>query len=173
MIFLRHPTTNAGPDVCYGQTDVGLGASAEAEIRTALANVKPVRAIHASDLTRCRIVAERFAARDGVQPVYDERLREYDFGDWEGRRWDQIPRAESDPWIEDMWSAIPPGGESFDALHKRVAAALSDIAEGSLIVAHSGVIRAAKMIITGASFETVFAENIPFCLPLCFQSHAA
>ena len=60
MIFLRHPTTDAGQDICYGQTDVGLGPGAEGEIAAALGAITPVRAIRSSDLTRCRILAERF-----------------------------------------------------------------------------------------------------------------
>jgi alpha-ribazole phosphatase len=62
----------------------------------------------------------------------------------------------------------PPGGETFAALHARVADALAGIAEGTLVVCHAGVIRAARMILTGASFETAFAEKVPFCEPLTF-----
>ena len=173
MIFLRHPTTDAGADLCYGQKDVGLGPGAEAEMAAALAAVAPIRAIHASDLSRCRALAERFARRDGVAPVYDERLREYHFGAWEGRRWDDIPLAESELWTADLWASAPPGGETFAALHARVTGALAEIPAGALVVAHAGVIRAARMILTGASFETVFAEKVPYCVPLSFGAGGA
>ncbi len=173
MIFLRHPTTDAGPDVCYGQLDVGLGSTARAEMDAALTAIGPVERIHASDLSRCRILAERFAARDGVRPVFDTRLREYGFGAWEGRRWSAIPRSESDPWTRDLWAVATPGGETFRALHTRVTAAIGDIPAGSLVVAHAGVIRAARMILTGASFETVFAEKVPHCQPITFDRRAA
>lgn len=168
MIFLRHPETDAGPDICYGQSDIGLGPAAEEQISAALAAVPPVTAIHSSDLLRCRILAVRFAARDGVAPVLDPRLREYHFGAWEGRRWSDIPRHESDPWTGDLWGMAPPGGETFAALHARVAEALAGIADGALVVCHAGVIRAARMILTGASFDTVFAEKVPFCEPMSF-----
>lgn len=173
MIFLRHPVTSAGPDVCYGQLDIGLGSGAEQDIAMALSAVKNVSAIHSSDLTRCKVVAERFAARDHVTPIYDERLREYHFGDWEGRKWSEIPRTESDPWTEDLWGIAPPGGETFAALHDRVDQVLKEIPQGTLVIAHAGVIRAARMILTGASFQTVFAEKIPFCQPITFTSRAA
>ena len=173
MIFLRHPVTDAGPDICYGQTDVGLGQGAEAEIAAALDAVPPVRAIRSSDLTRCRVLADRFARRDGVAPVLDPRLREYDFGAWEGRRWSDIPRAESEPWTADLWGAAPPDGETFAALHARVAEAVADIAEGTLVICHAGVIRAARMILAGDTFETVFAEKVPHCRPLTFGARAA
>ena len=173
MIFLRHPITAAGPDVCYGQLDIELGEDAEQQIAGALSAIGPVHAIHSSDLTRCRTVAERFAARDQVNPTYDARLREYHFGEWEGQSWSEIPRVESDPWTEDLWGIAPPGGETFAALHARVGQVLNDIPEGALVVAHAGVIRAARMILTGVSFETVFAEKVPFCQPITFTSRAA
>lgn len=173
MIFLRHASTIAGADICYGQTDIGLGSRAEAEMEAAIRAVGRVCAIRASDLSRCRVLAQRFADRDGVDAVYDQRLREYHFGDWEGRRWADIPRAESEPWTADLWGAAPPGGETFAALHARVAEALAEIPRGTLVVAHAGVIRAARMILTGASFQTVFAEKVPHCQPLTFGARSA
>ena len=103
----------------------------------------------------------------------DPRLQEYDFGEWEGRNWPDIPRAESDPWIADMLNAAPPGGESFAALIARVRAAIADAEMGTLFVCHAGPIRAARMILTGASFDEVFAWKVPFCEPVAFQRNAA
>ncbi len=173
MIFLRHPTTDAGTDLCYGQLDVGLAPIAGAEIEAALAAIPAVAAIHASDLTRCRILADRFAERDGVTTRYDPRLREFDFGQWEGQHWSKIPRDQSDPWAADYWNNRVPGGENFADLHARVKAALLDIPPGALVVCHAGVIRAARMILTGAAAETVFAEKVPHCQPIRFDGIAA
>ena len=104
---------------------------------------------------------------------YDPRLREYHFGEWEGRAWADIPRVQSEPWLADLWGAAPPGGETFATVHARVAEALDDISDGTLVVAHAGVIRAARMILTGADFQTVFAEKVPHCQPLTFGARAA
>lgn len=173
MIFLRHATTDAGRGLCYGQTDVGLGPGAETEMAAAVAAVGPVRRIYASDLWRCRVLAEQIARRCNVKPVYDRRLREYHFGAWEGRPWTDIPRSESEPWTVNLWGASPPGGETFAALHDRVKDALSQIPDGALIVSHAGVIRAARMILTGASFEAVFSVKVPFCVPLTIPARVA
>jgi len=172
MIFLRHPVTEACADLCYGQLDIGLGEAAGEQIDRALEATPAVRAIRSSDLARCRVLAERFAARDGLEPVYDVRLREYHFGAWEGRLWSDIPRAESDPWSGDLWAMAPPGGENFATLHARVEVALRDCTPGTLVICHAGVIRAARMILTGANFETVFAEKVPFCEPVSFAGEA-
>jgi len=173
MIFVRHPETEAPAGLCYGSLDLGPGPMAEAQMARALDATPPIHAIRSSDLTRCRILAERFAARDGVEPVYDPRLREYDFGAWEGLSWSEIPRAESEQWTDDLWNTPAPGGENFATVHARVGAALADCTPGTLVVCHAGVIRAARMILTGASFEAVFAEQVPFCEPLRFTPEAA
>ena len=173
MIFLRHPVTAAGPDLCYGRLDIDLGDGAEAQILAALAAVPQVLSIRTSPLGRCRVLAERFAARDGATLSEDDRLMEYDFGDWEGQRWPDIPRAQSEPWIDDMLNACPPGGESFAELVGRVGAALEDIAEGTLVICHAGPIRAARMLLTGASFDEVFAWKVPFAQPVRFERAAA
>ena len=134
----------------------------------AIQTVPRCDAIYSSDLTRCRILAERLAGRDGVRPVYDERLREYDFGAWEGQQWSDIPRAQSDVWAADYWNNAPPGGECFADLHGRVATALREVPPGALIVCHAGVIRAAQIIQTGATPADVFAQPVPHCQPISF-----
>lgn len=166
MIFVRHPVTSAPPDFCYGRTDIGLGEGAEAQIATALQSVPRKARIVTSPLVRCRILADRLAARDGLAPEIDARLQEYDFGRWEGRLWSDIPRDESEPWTADILNRPAPGGESFVALIARVREALSRYDDDTLVVCHAGPIRAAHMILLDMPFDVVFARKIPFCQPL-------
>jgi alpha-ribazole phosphatase len=37
------------------------------------------------------------------------------------------------------------------------------------VICHAGPIRAARMILTGASFASVFAEPVPYAAPLRFS----
>jgi alpha-ribazole phosphatase len=77
-------------------------------------------------------------------------LREIDFGDFEGRLYDEI--ATSHPEIYRRWMETPtlvefPGGESYTVLRLRVLAALESIRarhtdETAAIVSHGGVVRA-------------------------------
>ncbi len=173
MIFLRHPAAAVAPGTCYGRLDLGPAPGAEAEIAQALTLLPPVAAVLSGPARRCRILAERIAARDGVPAVIDDRLQELDFGRWEGRRWDAIDRAESDPWAADPVSVAPPGGETFAALTRRVAAALADAPAEATIVTHAGVIRAARMILGGESFAAVFAAPVPHCTPIRLGRAAA
>jgi alpha-ribazole phosphatase len=68
-----------------------------------------------------------------------------------------------------MFDASAPGGESFAALVDRVSEALKDIEQGTLVVCHAGPIRAARMVLSGASFAEVFDWKIPFCQPVRFD----
>jgi alpha-ribazole phosphatase len=166
MIFLRHPAAAVAPGICYGRLDLAPGPGAEAEIARALALLPLATALCTGPARRCRALADRIAARDRVPAVVDDRLQELDFGRWEGRGWGAIERTESDSWAADPWRVAPPGGETFAALLARVAAALAEIAPGTVIVTHAGVVRAARMILAGESFEAVFAAPVPHCTPI-------
>jgi alpha-ribazole phosphatase len=76
------------------------------------------------------------------QPSFDERLLEMDFGSWEGRRWDDIPRADLDAWAADVAGYAPPGGESPRQLQRRALDFVAGLAvPEAVIVTHAGVIR--------------------------------
>lgn len=169
MIFLRHPRPAVAPGICYGRLDLDAGPGAAAEIMAALAATPPVRRVIASPARRCRGLAEALARRDDAALDHDARLLEMDFGAWEGQPWAGIDRAESDPWAADPWTIAPPGGECFAALHARVAEVLEQVRPGTALVCHAGPIRAARMILTGAGFEAVFAELVPHATPIRFE----
>ncbi|MGE7827049.1 histidine phosphatase family protein, partial [Paenibacillus sp. NPDC093718] len=97
--------------------------------------------IYCSDLLRCRqtlnvILSDlKMAAPDdevlsriipGV--VYDPRLRELDFGDWEGKTYEDLKSDISyRRWIDTPAEVTPPNGESWEAFRSRVQAFLNDL----------------------------------------------
>ena len=146
LIVLRHTRPQGADGVCYGRTDLPLAGCFAAEVERLLAELPQVARIVSSPLSRCRLLAEAIgAARD--QPVaIDDRLIEMDFGTWENRPWDDIPRAEIDHWVGNFDHAKPHGGESVVELATRTKAALDAAITGVvpvLAVTHSGVIRSA------------------------------
>lgn len=142
MILLRHTRPEGGAGLCYGRTDLAPGAELPREARRLAAQLPPFAKIATSPLSRCARLAEALALARGVPLEPDPRLAEIDFGAWEGRRWDDIPRPEIDAWAADLMEARPHGGESVAMLAARAAPALARH-EGALIVTHMGVIRAA------------------------------
>lgn len=173
MIFLRHPRPRVAPGTCYGRLDIPPGPSAAAEIASALQTLPYVPVVLTSPAQRCRRLADAIGRFHKVQVQTDTRLWELDFGAWEGQPWAAIDRAESDPWAADPMQVAPPGGETFAQLLARVEAALADAPSAAAIVTHAGVIRAARMLLTGAAFETVFRQKIAYAKPLYLSREAA
>lgn len=86
----------------------------------------------------------------GLDPVRVPEFSEQDFGDWTGRRHDELAASGGDAYAQ-FWSdpahKKPPGGESFDHQVARVGLGLSRIGAGSAtLVVHSGTIRAALCV---------------------------
>jgi probable phosphoglycerate mutase len=91
----------------------------------------------ASDLIRATESAE--IAVGGAKP--DGRLRELDFGELEGRTWDEC-RPEQQEALSSFDGFVAPGGESVAQLEFRVRNFISDLRHGDhLIFTHGGVIR--------------------------------
>ncbi len=115
LILIRHPKTVVADGTCYGSTDV------EADPKHLASDVTRLRAVMPSDvriisspMQRAMRLAEYFG------PVEtDARLVEMDFGDWEMRCWDDLPREELDAWATDLSGYIPPGGESLRSVAAR------------------------------------------------------
>ena len=100
-----------------------------------------------SPLQRCRRLAERIGGAHSLVPTVDSRIREMDFGAWEGVPWDAIPRDEMDAWAADFHHARPHGGESVHMLYERARAAIADYRATGLshiVVTHAGVIKAVR-----------------------------
>lgn len=145
-LVLRHPAVIGGDGICYGSLDLEADPAATAAILQAHASRLPAMPIVSSPRQRCTVLAARFADRFGTGFEIDDRLREIDFGAWEGRRWDQIDRRALDEWAANPLHFQPPGGESATMLLARVAGFAADrpgqASHPLLIVTHGGVIRA-------------------------------
>ena len=146
VILVRHTRPAVPEGVCYGVTDLDLASTFDDEAAAVLAALPPAERLVSSPLHRCRRLAERIGTARGIAPVFDERLREFDFGTWECVPWDDIPRSELDAWAADFLHARPHGGESVRMLHERVGAAIADYRRSGashVVVTHAGVIKAA------------------------------
>ena len=146
VILVRHTRPAVPTGVCYGITDLDLAPTFEDEAATVVAKLPRACRVVSSPLRRCRRLAERIGATRGLVPVFDERLREFDFGTWEGVPWEFIPRTELDAWAADFFHARPHGGESVHMLRERVGTAIADYRRSGVshvVVTHAGVIKAA------------------------------
>jgi alpha-ribazole phosphatase len=135
--LIRHPKPTIEPGICYGQLEIPAKIEM-AEVARLRAELPPGLPVWSSPLLRCRQLAEQLHA----QPMIDVRLAEMNFGAWEGRPWDDIPRHELDAWAADIAGYAPPGGESPAALQRRALAFVAGLdVQEAVIVTHAGVIR--------------------------------
>lgn len=161
--LVRHAQPLVKRGICYGATDIPADAKATANHASRLAEVVPVGArVFSSPLQRCQSLALALASlRPDLVHERDARLREMDFGSWEGRFWRNIPQGEFETWMEHFAEHAVGGGESVQALMGRVALALEDtrqcvfasdeVTKDAVWITHAGVIRAVTLLINGVT----------------------
>jgi alpha-ribazole phosphatase len=145
LFLVRHPPPAVAPGTCYGATDLPLAddpAIHAAVLRPLLPEATP---LYSSPLTRCRRLAEALHPA----PIFDTRLRELDFGDWEMQPWDSLDRRLLDAWAADPLHFVPPGGEAVASLRARVSACLAELPEAAILIAHAGVIKVCAAALAG------------------------
>ncbi|KQV83518.1 phosphoglycerate mutase [Massilia sp. Root351] len=131
LILVRHPQPLVAPGVCYGSSDLAAAPHDVARVHAALlasASIPPGTPLYSSPLQRCTALTSLLGAH-----TLDARLAEMDFGAWERRSWDDIPRTEVDAWAADLACYRPGGGESVLQVAERVAAFRAE-----LLARHSG-----------------------------------
>jgi alpha-ribazole phosphatase/probable phosphoglycerate mutase len=136
---------------CYGSLDIGLSEQGRRQLISVAQRLKCEKfsTIYTSPRKRAIQSADILATHRDCAVTIESRLREIDFGDFEGRSYDEI--AQSHPDIYKLWMEQPtevhfPGGESFLQMQERVLDAgqfLLDRHRGQTvaIVTHGGVNR--------------------------------
>ncbi|GAB1690247.1 bifunctional RNase H/acid phosphatase [Krasilnikovia sp. M28-CT-15] len=135
LILVRHGETPLTAQGKYsGRGDVPLTDEGEAQAMAAGARVagiaRDVTAVVCSPLARCVRTAELIAAElGGVTVNALPELIECDFGQWEGLTFAEVQQrwpGELAAWLKST-SVAPPGGESFQAVAKRVRGAVATL----------------------------------------------
>ena len=102
----------------------------------------------ASPLKRARETMELVRATLGLpQRAYavDDRLMEISYGAWEGLTLSEIHAGDADVLAQrerDKWDFVPPGGESYRNVAKRVGEWYAAVTRDTVVAAHGGVARA-------------------------------
>lgn len=148
--LLRHPEPEATVrGTCYGSLDVALssGGIEQAHEMAKTLGCQPIAAIYSSPRRRCTQAAAILAMGRKAETV--EALRELDFGEFEGRTYDEIAAQYPDlyrQWMESPTETHFPGGECFREMCVRVLESAKLLrarhaGESIAIVAHGGVNR--------------------------------
>jgi len=168
VYLIRHTRVATSQSVCYGASDVELASTYENDRQILADKLKftDKSLVYSSPLKRCQQLAKDIF---GDKTNVDNRLQEYDFGDWELKRWDSIPKTEMDFWGKDFVHHRPPNGENMEDVVERVSAFWNELLENQrskdtsiFVVSHSGAIRALICYLLEIPLKNAFQMGLDF-----------
>jgi len=167
LILVRHGQTLWNKELKYqGHSDVVLdedGLRQAALVGERLKGEK-IDAVYSSDLKRAFATAEAIANHHSLPVFIMPGLREMKFGEWEGftfkfiyERWPE----EMDKLFANAREARVPGGETFDEVKSRAAAAVDELVakhpeQTVVAVCHGGTIRTIICNVLGIDLNRVW-----------------
>lgn len=160
--LIRHTAVDNPENLCYGFAEMPLRKDYPE-------NFKSLDLDHDFDLVisspaqRCCLLADYFK----FEYKTDERLREMNFGNWEMKRWAEIPEEEINPWYRDFINVKASGGESLLDMQTRVLSFWNELTAAknvnkALIIAHAGVIRLILQSVLRFPLENMFNIQIDY-----------
>lgn len=180
--FIRHGETDWNREGrLQGQRDIplndlGRAQAAEAGRRLMAARPDPGRLPwHVSPLGRTMETAILARTAIGLEPLgflTDERLKELTFGRWEGHTWHDLKKRERDlarARKADKWNFVPPGGESYALLARRIEPWLAEMPDEAVIVSHGGVARVLLTMMGGVPMAEAPFQDIRQGEILCLK----
>jgi len=118
-----------------------------------------------SPLLRARTTMELMRGALELPPAQyatDDRLREIGYGKWEGFTLAEMEAADPVFFarrLADKWRVAPEGGETYEAVQRRMSAWYGQVNTDTVVVAHGGTARALMVTL---SFETAeSAADLP------------
>jgi probable phosphoglycerate mutase len=175
LYFVRHGETDWNLAQRYqGQRDIPLNATGRAQaarngraLALALGSDAASLDYVASPLTRATETMEIMRREIGLPPDgyrTDGRLREINYGHWEGLLWGELPVKDPQGFAAreaDKWGWQPRGGESYRALSERVAGWLDEVERDAVVAAHGGVMRVLRGLSGGLAPAEIFQLDVP------------
>lgn len=169
LYLVRHGETDWNiANRIQGQTDTSLnekGRQQADKLAGELVKGYRIKKIYASKKARAWETANIIGDELGIVPKIKEGLEEISFGSWEGYTWNEV--RENFPqeylvWKKNRRYQVPPMGESYEQLLRRLLPALADIMAkeeaDTLAVTHSAVIMTLMSYLYDTPFEDM-AKN--------------
>lgn len=158
IYLIRHTTPKVEKGICYGQADLDITETFLEEVEAIKPHLPSDEIkVYSSPLQRCKKLAD--ALFEGFDIDIHDDLMELNCGQWELLPWNDIPKEEIQPWMDDFVNVAVPKGESYVDLHNRVVKRFNEIVskqESAVIVAHGGVLRSILSHITSTPLKESF-----------------
>ena len=196
IYLIRHTEVTVGRQIAYGQTDVDLADTYDEQFDRLQHHLPDgsllphPTVIFSSPLRRCRQLADDLASVltsgsqietapgqtavvDAQRPrvQFDDRLKEFFFGDWEMRPWADINPDQLAPWRADFVTIRTPNGENFQDVFDRVSQfwqeqilplAETESLQPVFVVSHGGVIRALLCLFMELPLSNAYRINLDY-----------
>jgi alpha-ribazole phosphatase len=183
LVFVRHGKASDVEGRCIGQFDAALSREGVSQICSHDWSAYNASEIISSDLSRAQESARLIATQLSLPVSPDKRLREMNFGEWDGRAWKDLEESDGtrlSEWMEHWTTAAAPGGETVDDLFGRVSQFLRSVARPDhnrvrniIVVAHAGSIRAALCIVRNQAPSTMFDIAVEHAAPIVAELDGA
>lgn len=160
--LIRHTAVKNPENLCYGFSEIPLRENYLEDFK-GIQLAEKYDFIISSPSRRCQLLAKHFQFNYET----DERLREMNFGDWEMRKWTDIPEDEINPWYKDFINVKATNGENLLEMQTRVLSYWNELISKEntnkiLIVSHAGVIRLILQSILQFPLENMFNFQIDY-----------
>jgi probable phosphoglycerate mutase len=158
VYFIRHGETDWNVERrLQGRRDIPLNARGRAQAAHCGEVLRDLLARDAiahgdldfisSPLGRARMTMELLRPKLGLAPdgyAVEPQLTEIGFGDWEGFTLAELRNRDPQRAAQrehDKWHFLPPGGESYEMVSRRMAAWYRGLARDAVVTAHGGTAR--------------------------------
>lgn len=170
VYFLRHGELEQ-QNVLAGRSDFELSEKGVQQLEDTVAGFCDITSVTSSPLKRCKLFAQQLANTRQLPLNIDSAIAEYDFGDWDGQRYEVLWQQSSSPTLGDFWQnpwqITPPNGESMNAFYSRVEtwwqellAMISTPNTGAhLVITHAGVIKQLLAIVCQLPRKSLISQN--------------
>lgn len=165
ICLIRHTTPEVEAGICYGQTDLSLAETYPVELQKVRSQISGVfDQIYSSPLKRCAQLAKDLFGEESIH--FEDRIKEFDFGEWEMVPWNQMDRELQEKWKANFIDIPAPGGENLMEMHDRIQAFIKDLNKKQYsrvaLVTHSGVMRIISAIVEQTDLAKCFDYKLSY-----------
>jgi broad specificity phosphatase PhoE len=175
IYFIRHGETDWNKFQRYqGQTDIPLNDTGRAQaarnghvLGAVLGVGKASVDFVASPLKRTTETMEIVRANMGLPArpfAVDDRLKEQNFGHWEGLIWGELPKLDPEGFAgrkADTWNWTPRGGENYEMVRARVLEWLEGVSRDTVVVSHGNISRSVRGLLLALDKTVIPKLEVP------------
>jgi broad specificity phosphatase PhoE len=174
LILVRHGEVEETYHKVFGGSRIDMALSplglAQGQAVAEWLSGEDIHTVYASPMLRVQQTMAPLLSAKGLSPVILDDLKEVNFGEWTGLRWDEVKElfgVNAFDWLEVLEKGDLPGGESAQHLKERVRPCLNRILTESgpgrsVVYCHGGIIRVILSLLLDLPLSRMAHFNIEY-----------